>query len=70
MTYAIQLVNRVQNVLERLGHPPALGRGQAQLLQQRKDFRVTVYVHIFVRPGSVKHDAERTFRHDRWIELL
>src|SRR6266513_4686514 len=26
--------------------------------------------HSFRHPSAVKHEAERTFRHDRWVELL
>ena len=70
VTDAVQLVNRVQNFFDRIGHPPALGGWQAELLEQRKNFRVKIDVDSFGRPGSVKHNTERTLRHDRRIELL
>ena len=70
MTDAVQFVNGIQNFLDRIGHPPPLGDWQAQFLEERKSFGVKIDIHSFSCSGSVKHDAERAFSHDRWVELL
>jgi hypothetical protein len=70
VTDPVQLVNGIQNFFDRFGYPPALGGWQAQLLEQRKNFRVNVDVHSLSRPGSVQHNTEGTLCHDRRIELL
>src|SRR5438132_13082730 len=70
MTNAVQFVNGIQNFLDRIGHPPPLGDWQPEFLEHRKDFGVKIDIHSFNSSGSVKHDSERAFSHDRWLELL
>src|SRR4030095_12738668 len=70
MTDAVEFVNGIQNFVDRRGHPPPLGDWQAEFLEQRKNFGVKIDIYSLGCPGSVKHDAERSFRHDGWVELL
>ena len=70
MAHGVELVNGLQDFVDRLGHPPLFRRRQAELFEERENLRVPLEGEPVGGARSIEDHAERALRDDFRIELL
>ena len=70
VAHAIEFADGGERLFDRVGDPPTLRRRQAELLQQRKQFRMLRELDAFDRARAITDEPEWTLRRHRRIELL
>ena len=66
----VEIADRIQNFVDRIGEPPIFVGWQTEFLEQSKNLRVKIDVRAFNCAGSVKNDSEWALRDRFRIKML
>ena len=66
----VEIANRSQDLIDRIGRPPIFVGRQPELFEQREDSGVKIHLRTFDCASSVKNHTERALRRDLRIEMF